>query len=191
MKTVRQVASDMIGRWEGSLSMRPTDTGNYVLRNGKKVLVGSKYGVTGNALALHRNVPAANITAQDIASVTMDEAVDIALLEFYNGYRLNSLPWGRLAAIMMDFTWASGSHAITVLQGVLGVTKDGILGNNTRTQFVRELTDYSEKGFANKLLDARITFIKGLSDYIEYGNGWTNRITSFRPETPWWNNFDA
>lgn len=191
MKTPRQIATELISRWEGVLSLDPKDNGNYVVVNGVKTLIGSKYGVTGNALALHRHVKPETITRHTMADLTIDEAVDVAINIFYKGFRLDMLPWGRVTAIMLDFVWASGGNAIKVLQKTLGVKVDGILGNDTRSKFVRELTDYSEKGFANKLLDARISYIESLKDYVTYGRGWTNRITAFRPETPWWRSFDA
>lgn len=186
MKTPQQIVNDFISQWEGGLSLDTTDKGNYV--NGK--LIGSKYGVTGNALAIHRHIAPSLVTREMMANLTKDEAVAIGVENYYHGYRVNLLPWGHIAAILLDFVWASGSNGVKVFQRTLGVTPDGIIGRNTVAALTKELEEYSEVGFANKFIDHRISYIESLADFKTYGGGWTRRITAMRPSTAWWKDFD-
>ena len=176
-----------IGDHEGVLSMRPSDNGNWTGgHRGVGVLVGSKFGVTAGALATYRGVSPRTITAADIANLDKVTAVDIGVKLYFLHPGFDKLPWNRVTASIVDKGWGSGTgRAIQLLQRLIGVTQDGVLGPNTITTYTQYLAAHGEEVAAQNWAKVRIAFDESLGQ-PEYIHGWNNRTNSFLPGTPWW-----
>lgn len=170
---------------EGGLSVDPDDTGNW----SHGVLVGSKYGVTGDVLAKYRNVPA--VTAAQMAALTLDEAVQIGLSLFYRGPHFDLLPWDQCIASVVDMAWGAGpGQAIKLLQRMIGANDDGQIGPYTVRAYIDFVKDHGIPVSALSYADTRNMFyaqiIKARPTNAKYLNGWKNRTASFLPGTKWW-----
>ena len=173
---------------EGGLSLDPVDRGNW--HHGQ--LVGSKYGVTGDVLALHRKV--SSVTAAQMAALTLNEAVLIGVDLFYDAPQLDLLPWNRVTASVLDMGWGAGpKQAIKLLQRMLAVADDGQLGLYTVRADVEFLRDHGEEAAARFYGQARNAFydqiIASRPSNGKYRNGWRNRTASFLPGTAWWSSW--
>ena len=73
---------------------------------------------------------------------------------------------------VFDFEINSGGRAAKALQSFLGVTADGQIG--PATVAAAEAANGSEVVAA--ICETRLNYLKTLSDWSRYGNGWANRI---------------
>ncbi len=55
---------------------------------------------------------------------------------------------------------------------------DGKIGNNTITA-LNHIPDNKVDDFMHDLKENRIEYLRGLSDWGKYGNGWTNRTNRY------------
>lgn len=161
-------------------SVDPDDGGNWF--NG--VLVGSKYGVTGAALAAHRGVK--TITFAQMAALTEAEAIDLGLKGYYRQNGIDLLPWDVVMAGVVDLAFNAGPKAaVKVLQRLIGVGDDGDAGQKTREAYRKWRCDKDDATACKLWTAARIKFYKGLNN-PKYEKGWTNRANSFLPGTAWY-----
>lgn len=182
--TPHDFIAGFIGDHEGGLSVDPADNGNYTGgKRGVGALVGSKFGVTASALAAYRGVSAASITKEQMATLTKDEAVAIGLKNYYHAPGFDRLPWNRVTASIVDKGWGSGPRqAIKLMQRMIGVADDGVIGPAT----VRTYTDWLEAWQAKQWAAVRKAFDASLNQ-PRFTKGWNNRTNSFLPDTAWWN----
>lgn len=175
---------------EGGLSLDKTDTGNWF--NGK--LVGSKYGVTGAALATFRGVR--TITADDMKKLTLNEAVSIALRNYYYAPHIDRLAWNQVSAAVLDMGYNAGpKNAIKLLQRQVGAVVDGSIGNETTTKFDAYIEahglDKAAKDYAIQRCGYYDSIIASRPANEKYRRGWYNRANSFCPSTNWWKLWSA
>jgi lysozyme family protein len=175
---------------EGGLSMDPVDTGNWFYEKGQpKVLVGSKYGVTGAALAAYRGVN--RITPEDMGKLTLDEAVKCGVKLYYDKPDFDLLSWNQVTASIMDMGWGAGpGQAIKLLQRMIAVADDGSIGGFTARAYDQFLHDHGLEEAAQRWAGIRNGFydqiIVARPANAKYRNGWRNRTASFLPGTAWW-----
>lgn len=192
-------AKQFITRWEGGHSLDPIDNGNWTgAKQGVGALVGSNMGVTPAALASFRRVPVASITKPVMAALTLDEAADIALANYYQAPRLSLLPWNRVTASIFDFGWGTGPiQAIKLLQRMLDVDDDGKLGPATATAYSKLLAAQGETFVAGAWWTIRDSFYEQIIATrpvnAKYEKGWDNRSRYFTPGDGegWWGRFAA
>jgi len=163
-------------------SVDPDDKGNWL--DGR--LVGSKYGVTGAALAKYRKVPTSAITFNVMANLKRPEAIDLALTEYYRTRGLDLLPWDAVIASVVDHGYNRGQGtAVRVLQRMIGVGDDGQAGEQTREAYRKWRCKYDEAEAMRVWTQTRLRDYQSLRNR-KYINGWTNRANSFLPGTGWW-----
>jgi hypothetical protein len=193
--TPRIFTAGFIGTHEGGHSLHPSDNGNWTgAARGVGKLVGSKFGVTSVALAKFRGVAPASITRAAMAALTIGEAIDLGVAGYYVAPGFDRLPWDRVSASIYDFAWGAGPvRAIILLQQMLGVKADGVLGPATAATYRGWRTRLGEEEAARawgKVRDGfyeRIASNDGPNDPDRvFLKGWKNRTASFLPGTPWW-----
>ena len=170
---------------EGGLSLDKNDSGNWY----KGKLVGSKYGVTGAALATFRGVR--DITADDMQKLTLDEAIRIALQNYYRKPKIDRLAWNQVSAAVLDMGYNAGpSAAIKLLQRMIGAGADGDIGPETIGKFDAYVqahgVDKAAKDYAIRRCNYYDSIIMSKSSNEKYRRGWYNRANSFCPSTSWW-----
>ncbi|RVP13197.1 secretion activator protein [Sinorhizobium meliloti] len=166
---------------EGGYTNHKGDRGNWL--NG--VLVGTKYGITGQTLASHRGVK--NVTATQVKSMSREEAEDIYRRSYWTQSGGDLLPPG-LDYAAFDFGVNSGpARAVKTLQKVLGVREDGQVGEQTLAA-VRKY----EGGISTLIrdyCDARMKFLRSLTNgktgFPVNGRGWTIRVMGEDPKGQW------
>jgi len=173
---------------EGKLSMDRTDRGNWF----KGALVGSKYGITGAALAKYRGVK--SITAAQMAALTKAEAVQIALADYYHGPKIDDLEWNAVTCSVLDMGYNAGpGTAVKLLQRMIGVNADGRVGPFTDKAFSEYIADHGVARAADSYCNARLGYydaiIKARPANAKYRNGWKARAQSFTSSSPWWKKF--
>lgn len=108
----------------------------------------------------------------DIPSLTLWQAQDIYRRDYWERCKCDYIP-DALSVAVFDFAVNSGiKTAIKKLQIALGVTADGIIGNQTvgacnRLPVKKVLEDY---------MDLRLDYLMSLKKWSIYGKGWGNRV---------------
>lgn len=148
-------------------------------------MVGSQHGVTGAALAVYRGVPRSSITVEVMKKLSLDEAADIGMRDYYKGPRFDLLEWGPATASLIDWGWMSGPRrAIIELQRVLGVADDGALGPQTAKAYADWVKKVGWSKATDVVRDVKIKFFESLGR-AEFIDGWKNRSNYYGSNTSW------
>jgi lysozyme family protein len=115
---------------------------------------------------------------RDVRQITDAELSDIYKSRYWNAVRGDELPTGVVHA-MYDFGVNSGpSRSIKFVQALVGVDDDGVLGPKT----LAAIKAMPARDLINRLCDARLAFLRGLSTWPTFGRGWTTRVERVRRE---------
>lgn len=114
----------------------------------------------------------------DIKNLTQQMAEQIYFDNFWSKLGFENVTPDLLALQMFDMAVNAGSGvSIKIVQSIIGVTKDGILGPDTTKKIA---TYYSPDRLVNLYMDARIDFYKGLAkskpQFNAYLRSWTDRV---------------
>lgn len=108
----------------------------------------------------------------DIPNLTLAQAMEIYRRDYWERCKCDYIP-DALSVAVFDFAVNSGiKTAIKKLQIALGVTADGIIGNQTvgacnRLPIKKVLDDY---------MDLRLDYLMSLKSWKHFGKGWGNRV---------------
>lgn len=149
---------------EGGFTQNPKDPGNWT---GGKVGVGlnkgTKYGIASNTYP-----------NEDIKNLTVDRAKVLYKRDFWDKAKCDLLPNG-IRFHVFDVSVNSGvSRGVKTLQQALGVTSDGIIGNQT----ISAANKYDPSKLLKDFYEKRIAFYKSLPTFPIFGKGWINRVNN-------------
>ena len=147
---------------KGGISAHPADRGGATNR-----------GVT---MATFRHFYGTDRTADDLRAMTETQWLRIFREGYWNRWQADRIASQSLANILVDWVWASGSHGITRPQRLLGVTADGIVGEQT----LAALAARDPEQLFHQLKTARIAFVEDIvrnnPSQKVFLQGWKNRI---------------
>ena len=137
----------------------------------------TRWGVTAKTLGEWRRI-GRQATAAEVKALTEDEARAIYAARYLQPFVL--VPIESIRVQLADFGVTSGPvTAIRVLQDVLGVTVDGIIGLETRTA----IATYPTRLVNNALVGARCKFYSDLAERRpkdrRFLRGWIRRAVDF------------
>ncbi|MBF0121618.1 MAG: secretion activator protein [Desulfobacterales bacterium] len=145
-------------KFEGGLSCHKDDKGGI-----------TKFGISSSS---YPNL--------DITNLTIDKAKEIYRKDFWNKLKLDQIQFP-LNALIFDFTVHSGQNrAVSLLQEILSISKDGIIGHTT-LQAIKNKSEQNLKGLCIEYQHKRTLFILNLilskqSYWDSFGRGWINRM---------------
>src|SRR5687768_3478302 len=147
---------------EGSLSLDPTDRGNWtsgIVGVGK--LKGTKYGIS-----------AMSYSHLDIKNLTLDQAKQLYRADFWSKVNGDALPDG-VAFQLFDFAVNSGvGTAIRYLQRAIGVADDGVWGPVSQAAANAK----TESDLIKLLCAERLDYMTKLTGWNVNSRGWARRI---------------
>ena len=117
----------------------------------------------------------------DIKNLTSKDAEKIYYKDFYLPLNIETLRNEKMQMAILDFAIHSGAkQAIKTLQRVLNVyggnlSVDGKIGPIT-LKTLKYITGRKGNELFKKYVDARLSFLKSLSDWKYFGKGWSYRI---------------
>ena len=121
---------------------------------------GTKYGIC-----------AMSYPELDIKNLTLDEALLIYRRNYWDKTKCDWLP-DALSVAVFDYAFHSGTmQAIKDLQRALGVTADGVIGNQT----LGACNSKPLKQVLEKYFDNRLDFMIKCKGWTTYCKGWINR----------------
>ncbi len=149
---------------EGGFVQHPRDPGG-----------ATRFGITCGTLSRARGRAA---SVEDVRHLTRAEAAAIYRRFYWDVVRADELPQG-LGLALFDLAVNSGpARAVRMLQGVLGVEPDGLVGPLTLT--AARGADPAET--IRRLTRARLGFLARLSTWPVFGRGWRRRVLAVEQE---------
>lgn len=164
---------------EGGYQVKSTDNGNWTGgKAGMGRLVGTNLGVTPKTLAAWRKVPVDTLTAADMRALGQPEAELIYRAQYLAPIRFDALPEGLDYAVADACVNSGPKRAAELLQAVLGVEQDGIIGLHTLDALNgREAVDV-----IHAYSQARLAFLRTLPTWADFGRGWASRVARVEHE---------
>lgn len=156
---------------EGGYSNDRRDPGNWTGgKVGKGKLLGTKYGIAANSFP-----------TLDIANITKAQAVEIYRRQYATPIRFDELPAGVDYAVLDIAINSGGRRAGLILQGALAglgqrVKVDGSIGDAT----VQAVSGVAPTALIDAISDARLAYMRTLSNWPTYKKGWTRRVAEVR-----------
>ena len=116
------------------------------------------------------------ITKADVKALTKDEALAIYKANYWDVMQCSRLPLG-LDYMVMDYGVNSGpGRSIKDLQRVVGAGDDGVIGAKTLALIDSFIKSKGIAALLQAYAEARWSFMKGLSTFKTFGNGWKTRV---------------
>lgn len=188
MNVNKQTCYAFTAKAEGGYSNDSCDPGNWTTNKvGEGRLIGSIYGLS--AALLSQFYP--NITAAQVKNLP-PSVYDQVAPSYWDGVWGAKVPSG-IDLMLFDFGYNAGvSRSVRLVQGLVGVKADGIMGNVTLeaiqkscapASLVRRVVSGKTSGsqdLIDKLYNAQVQYYQGLSTYSTFGRGWVNRAQERR-----------
>lgn len=119
-----------------------------------------------------------DIDVQDLKLITAKDATDIMRRNYWNRWRADDIKDQSIANILVDWLWSSGKPAITLVQEMLKVKADGIVGPKT----IVALNDQWQSTFFEKIKTRRRQYIDRViannPSQKRFQAGWYRRLNA-------------
>lgn len=150
-------------KWEGGYVNDPLDKGG-----------ATNKGIT---IGTYRHFYGKDKGIEDLKTMSQAQWEKIFMAGYWQPFKATHIKSQGIANICVDWAWASGATtAIRNVQKVLGVTIDGIVGDETLTAINRA----DSKGLFERIKAARIDFVEAIvrrtPSQKRFRKGWINRI---------------
>jgi len=167
------IAYNLVAEAEGGYQNHPNDTGNY---NSRGQLVGTNWGISAPVYEQWMGRPP---SAADMRDMTQAEAREIYRRRFWDKILGDQITDQAIANIFFDGVVNHGRTGITIMQNVLGVTADGIVGPVT----IGAINSRPPAELYVQYREARRSFYQDLVNrkpaLAVFLDGWMNRINQF------------
>lgn len=151
-------AVEQVLQHEGGFVHHPRDPGG-----------ATKFGITRETLSRARGRP---VSIDDVRELTRVEAVGVYRRLYWDVVHADELPPG-LDLAVFDLAVNSGPpRATRMLQAVLGVEADGIVGPAT----LKAAWQVDPTETIRRLTQARLGFLERLATWPVFGRGWRRRV---------------
>ena len=163
---VFDTAFDITIGFEGNYQCLENDRGNWTSgKVGEGELRGTKYGISAMAYP-----------DLDIKNISIEQAKQIYKQDYWDRCKCAFIP-DALSIALFDFAVNSGvKRAVKELQRALGVTVDGIIGNQT----VGACNRIPTRQVLEKYMQNRIEFLYRLKAWEHFKNGWSKRVSKLK-----------
>lgn len=119
-----------------------------------------------------------NADEKEMRSLTPDKVAPLYKKRYWDAVKGNDLPSG-LDLCVFDCAVNSGVYrAVRILQRILGVKEDGIIGPVT----VAATTSIPVDDLIEKYTEARHDFLQSLPTFAVFGKGWSSRLVGVENE---------
>lgn len=152
-------------KWEGGFVDDPLDRGG-----------ATNKGIT---IGTFRNFYGKDATVEQLKNITDEQWLHIFKCGYWDKWKADDIANQSIAEIVVDWAWASGTGtSIKQVQKILGVSVDGIVGNDTLTA----INTADQRDLFDRIHMKRIRFVEDIvkrnPSQARFLKGWKNRINS-------------
>lgn len=144
-----ELLAPYIKKWEGGFVNDPADSGG-----------ATNMGVTiatFEAYCKRKAYP--RPTVERLKRLSEKEWLDILKTMFWDRWKADAIKSQKVANILVDWVWGSGSHGILIPQRLLGVKVDGVVGEKT----LEALNAQDPDKFFQAVFEARKKFLQDIT----------------------------
>lgn len=159
-----------IKQWEGGFIYHPNDPGGATMQ-----------GITLQTYARYcrdNNLPPATVTS--LRKLSDADWIAIFLTYYWRACRADAILSEKVAYVLVDWYWCSGTVAVRELQLLVDTLPDGVVGPQT----LRRMEQYNGVALAMSLLEMRKLFLLRLcnrnKELLPFRRGWLNRVEALR-----------
>lgn len=164
MKDIFDLAIRLLLRHEGGFVNNPKDPGGM-----------TNLGVTKRSWEAHKGH---SVTEADMRALTPAAVQTFYKRRYWDAINGDDLPKG-VDFCLFDTCVNSGpKRAVLLLQAVLGVTQDGVLGPAT----LKAVSLWPAKDLITQYSAARLSFMRSLPTWDTFGKGWKKRVYEVEDE---------
>lgn len=133
----------------------------------------TNYGITIKVLSEYRKT---EVNVEDVQRLSVGEAKQIYFKNYWKSIQGDQLPNGVNLSVF-DFAVNAGIfQAVKVLQKVVNVRQDGMIGPIT----LKAVQTFEAKTVIESFAAERVLFYKGLKTFSIFGKGWLRRTESVK-----------
>lgn len=154
-----KILQPFILSWEGGFANDPNDKGGATMK-----------GVT---IGTFRQIFGASKTVNDLKNITDEQWHTVYKRFYWDVWKADQIYSQSIANLLVDYAWASGPVlSVKKIQGLLGVTADGIVGPKT----LGAINSKDRLKLFTDIWQFRKRFIETRADFKHFGKGWLNRL---------------
>ncbi len=147
---------------EGGFSDHPKDPGGATMK-----------GVT---LAVFRRFYGENQSKNDLKNISQEQLENIYKTGYWDKCQCDDLPSGVDYGVFDAAVNSGPGRGVRWLQGAVGSEQDGGMGPNT----LAKVLEHNPLDVIEDMTDLRITFLRRLVTFPDFGKGWTRRVREVR-----------
>jgi lysozyme family protein len=172
MANIKELVA-FISRCEGGFTNDPSDSGGPTNR-GVTLVTWKKVGYDKDGDGI--------IDEKDVTRITHEEMVEVVLRpHFWDVWQADKINNQSIANLLVDWLWTSGHRTIFMVQKILGVKVDGVVGPQT----LHALNNFPDQGLLfDRIKISRINDIhricKQRKKNMRFKRGWLNRIAAIK-----------
>lgn len=116
------------------------------------------------------------IVEGDLAAATRDQCAAIYLSQFWNTMMAGQLPPAVGFCLFCDGTLTGTGHIVRLLQQIIGVTPDGVVGRKeTLPAVINYCANHTSHALCDALISANTEYLESLPNAALFIRGWTRR----------------
>lgn len=119
-----------------------------------------------------------HIDAMDIKLLTPED-FKFVLKKYWDSWKADQIVNQSIANLLVDWVWGSGKWGIIQPQRLLGVTPDGIVGDQT----IAALNKMDQANIFTQIFNARVKFLQQIvindPSQNKFLRGWMSRLNSY------------
>lgn len=160
------IALQKVLGWEGGFSNNPHDSGGATFR-----------GVTiGTYMQYCKLKGKTTPSVEDLKKLDYRTIRDLADVLYWKKIKGDQIRNQSIANLCFDCVWGSGTGYIKKIQGVLGVSQDGIFGSMT----LNAINNWQpQRDLFQRLWNRRKIYLEGCKGAVYYLKGWMRRLNSY------------
>lgn len=173
LKSNIEKLAPVVAKWEGGFVNDPLDKGG-----------ATNMGVTIATWKLvgYDKDKDGDIDKEDIRLLSKED-FKFVLKKYWNKWLADQITNQSIANILVDWYWASGKWGIVIPQRLMGITQDGIVGEQTIKK-LNALIEKDAESLFYEIYNARETFfdniVKNNPSQKKFIKGWKNRLSDFK-----------
>lgn len=167
------VAYNIVAGHEGGYQNNPADVGNF---NSNGELVGTNWGIAAFTYEAWLGFPP---SASDMMNMTQQEARQIYKANFWDDIQGDNILNQSVANIFFDGRVNHGKTGTRLMQEVLGLVQDGIVGPITLGTINTTDSHLLYNAYKERRIDFYHQLVNNNPTFSVFLNGWLSRINSF------------
>lgn len=168
------LAYNLVLDHEGGYQNNPNDSGNY---NSLGQLVGTNWGISAPVYESFLGYPPSKF---DVQNMSLNEAKAIYKERFWDDILGDQIRDQQVANIFFDGRVNHGRTGVKIMQRILGVADDGVVGSLTLNEINYANPRWLFESYQEERRDFYYWLVENNGSLQVFLNGWLNRIDSFQ-----------